>query len=330
MNFSVKRWFYDNYKGVILFFLSMPPLLVSFISTVHCIGFFGLSNPFVWSLILSGAIEVAALSSLAGITVKISRPSLWIIFFLVTFIQIIGNVYYSFDFIINKINTVNPNWIKNWIDLMQPFFEAGGIEMNDTISMSRWLAYISGGVLPIISLSFLHMLVSYTDSLKENEFNDNNLRSNNQNIKNEDVVENNAVPVKETNNTSELKDVDEKIVTINADINKSENNDAKKTDFGKMIEDKKKKLEEEKHYFIPLLGILFNNGTINKGDVLPTYPEFVKIVNKEQYADSTIKKFLTYCNYLEITSLSNDVRKALVNFNEAKMIMENYLSFNSI
>ena len=40
------------------------------------------------------------------------------------------------------------------------------IEPTDLISHKRFLSFLEGGILPIISLSFLHMLVVYTEDLK--------------------------------------------------------------------------------------------------------------------------------------------------------------------
>ena len=61
-----------------------------------------------------------------------------------------GNTYYAFDFIANKM-TNNGEWTQNWISLF-------GIENESVSTTKRILAIISGAVLPVISLTFLHLL----------------------------------------------------------------------------------------------------------------------------------------------------------------------------
>jgi hypothetical protein len=52
-----------------------------------------------------------------------------------------------------------------------PLTELMGVDPTDLVGNKRFLAFFAGGMLPIISLSFLHMLVKFTeeDRLKENE-----------------------------------------------------------------------------------------------------------------------------------------------------------------
>jgi hypothetical protein len=49
-----------------------------------------------------------------------------------------------------------------------------GVEEGDMIGHKRFLALFSGGLLPMISLSFLHMLVKFSEN-KEMENNDDSL-----------------------------------------------------------------------------------------------------------------------------------------------------------
>jgi hypothetical protein len=57
----------------------------------------------------------------------------------------------------------------DWVDLVSPLLEFMSVEADDYVSHKRFLALFSGGMLPIISLSFLHMLVKFTeeDRVKE-------------------------------------------------------------------------------------------------------------------------------------------------------------------
>lgn len=159
-------WFRNNYRGVIIGALAFVPFIVSIISTIHVVNFFKLSN-FSWlAVTLAIAFEVGALSALAAIAVmdKINKFSLWSIFILITLMQMMGNTYYAFDFISNRMLT-EPTWTQNWIDL----FSINNAEIGVT---KRILAIVSGAILPIISLTFLDMLITYiakTRSVDEEE-----------------------------------------------------------------------------------------------------------------------------------------------------------------
>ena len=160
MSKKIGAWFRLNYRNVIIGALIVVPFLVSLISTIHVVNFFKLSN-FNWlAVTLAIAFEVGALSSLAALAVmdKISKFSLWLIFILITIMQMMGNTYYAFDFMTTKMTT-HPEWTQNWIDL----FSINGEGLPAT---KRILAIVSGAILPVISLTFLHILISYISSTK--------------------------------------------------------------------------------------------------------------------------------------------------------------------
>ena len=99
-----------------------------------------------------------------------------------------------------------------------------------------------------------------------------------------------------------------------------------KENFEDFVQKKKKKLEEDRKIFLPLLKSFYKEGEIKAGNVMPTYPEFNELVKESGYSDDNIKMFLTLCNYLEITELSDNIRKSKVDYEEAKNMMNKYLS----
>lgn len=155
------NWFKKNNKAVISTSFLIPILLIAFVSISHVSGWYGLSNPLSWALYLSVAIEIAALSSLAGITVNLGR-FIYVPFGIVTFIQFLGNLFYSFQYI-----DLKNKFFLAWVDLVSPLFEMMGIEPTDLLSHKRILALVSGGLLPLISLTFLHMLVKVSNKSVE-------------------------------------------------------------------------------------------------------------------------------------------------------------------
>jgi hypothetical protein len=107
------------------------------------------------ALTLALAFEIGALSALAGLVAlgKINKNVVWFIFLTLTFFQMMGNTYYAYDLISQKM-IANPDLIKNWQELF-------GLLEEDQIMVKRIIAILSGAILPIVSLSFLDLLVDY-------------------------------------------------------------------------------------------------------------------------------------------------------------------------
>lgn len=157
----MKNWIQNNLKNIIVTCFIIPILLVAFVSISHVTTMYELSNPIVWSIYLSIAIEIAALSALAAVSVKMGR-FVYIPFIIVTIIQFLGNLFFAYSFI-NETSTS----FKNWVELIGPLFEPMGVELSDVPSQKRILAFFTGGLLPFISLTFAHMLVVFTEKQKE-------------------------------------------------------------------------------------------------------------------------------------------------------------------
>ena len=133
----------------------LPILLVAAISISHVVSWYDMANPINWAIYLSIAIEVAAITALVAATNKI-KGGIWFMFGIVTFIQMIGNIFYSFK----EIDETG-ELFKSWIELTGPVWELMGTETTDLVGMKRWLAFLEGGLLPIISLTSLHFFVKY-------------------------------------------------------------------------------------------------------------------------------------------------------------------------
>jgi len=143
------------------FMFLIPILLVAGISISHVVTWYDIANPLSWAIYLSIAIEVGAMSALVAATNRISG-GVWFMFGLVTFIQMIGNIFYSF----NEIDETG-KLFKTWVELTGPIWESFGTELTDTVGLKRYLAYLEGGLLPIISLTSLHFFVKYDKSVVE-------------------------------------------------------------------------------------------------------------------------------------------------------------------
>ena len=76
----------------------------------------------------------------------------------------IGNIFYSY-----KEIDASGELFKSWIELTNPVWEALGSDTSDVVSLKRWLAFLEGGLLPIISLTSLHFFIKYEDKKEDGE-----------------------------------------------------------------------------------------------------------------------------------------------------------------
>ena len=149
---SIFNWIKNNPNRAMFL---VPILLVAGISISHVVTWYDIANPINWAIYLSIAIEVGAMTALVAATNKI-KGGVWFMFGLVTLIQMIGNIFYSFK----EIDS-NGELFKSWVELTGPLWEMIGSDPTDAISMKRWLSFLEGGLLPIISLTSLHFFVKY-------------------------------------------------------------------------------------------------------------------------------------------------------------------------
>jgi len=155
------NWFQRNFKTLIYTAFLVPILAVAFVSISHVTTWYGISNPLSWAIYLSIGIEIAALSALAAISAQMGKK-VYFPFAIVTLIQFLGNIYFSYQF----IDITSESFI-DWVELVDPIVSFMGVESGDMVGHKRFLALFSGGMLPIISLSFLHMLVKFEEEEKK-------------------------------------------------------------------------------------------------------------------------------------------------------------------
>ena len=153
----ISDWLKRNEKTIIISSFVIPIIIVAVVSISHVTQWYGISNPLSWAVYLSIGIEIAALSSLAALSAGMGK-NVYLPFIIVTLIQFIGNIFFSYSYI-----DVNSLSFKNWVELVTPIVNMVGVESTDLIGHKRFLAFFSGGILPIISLSFLHMLIKFTE-----------------------------------------------------------------------------------------------------------------------------------------------------------------------
>lgn len=125
-------------------------ILVSFVSTIHIINFFELSNSHWLSVTLGIAFELGSAASLCSIAFldKANKYIVWGLFILLTLFQIQANAWTVF---------ANVHDYRSWVELFW---------LNDAseIIQKRVLAIVSGAILPIVALGFIKSLVDYMKS----------------------------------------------------------------------------------------------------------------------------------------------------------------------
>ena len=121
--------------------------MVSAISTIHVIDFFKLSNPDWLAITLAISFEVGAAACLGAIVIlnKTSKALVWMLFILITVMQMMGNMYYAYSHIHD---------FQGWIELF-------GLVDEEIIAQKRILSIVSGAILPIVALGFIKSLVDY-------------------------------------------------------------------------------------------------------------------------------------------------------------------------
>jgi len=157
------NWFQKNFKTIIYLAFLIPILTVAFVSISHVTSWYGITNPVSWAIYLSIGIEIAALSALAAISANMGRV-VYIPFGIVTFIQFLGNIFFAYQYI-----QTDSKIFLDWVEMVDPVVSYLGVESGNLISHKRFLALFAGGMLPLISLSFLHMLVKFEEDGKKNK-----------------------------------------------------------------------------------------------------------------------------------------------------------------
>jgi hypothetical protein len=157
------NWFQKNFKTIIYLAFLIPILTVALVSISHVTSWYGITNPISWEIYLSIGVEIAALSALAAISAYMGRV-VFIPFGIVTFIQFLGNIFFAYQYI-----QIDSKIFLDWVEMVDPVVSYLGVESGNVISHKRFLALFAGGMLPLISLSFLHMLVKFEEEGKKNK-----------------------------------------------------------------------------------------------------------------------------------------------------------------
>ena len=146
-----------NFKKAIVFCFILVPLLSSIISTVHLVDFFYLGNPSWISYTVAIAIELGAVASFLTLSIlsKLNKTIVWGMFFILFFMQVIGNIYFSYDWVSDKI-AQDPTWLSNFREMMEFFIYKVDMKTSKMI-----LSLLIGVPIPLISVFLLKSTTDY-------------------------------------------------------------------------------------------------------------------------------------------------------------------------
>lgn len=146
-------------KAMIILF-SILYLAVGFVSVYHAINFFAISNENWLAVILAVAFEIGQAAVLFSLLVNKSKKTMpWILMIVLTLVQILGNVYSSYQYA--ALNSTEE--IKYFTDSVLFYLQDPDPKVNQVM-----ISYITGAILPIVSLCMTSMVVGVAELDKEN------------------------------------------------------------------------------------------------------------------------------------------------------------------
>lgn len=151
-----------KYFLTILF--SILYISVGFVSVYHAIAFFELSNSPWLAIILACAFEIGQAAVLFYLLISKDKKIMpWILMGVLTLVQILGNVYSSYMYMMLN----NSDLIKYFTDSVLFFIQDPNPKVNHVM-----ISYITGAILPIVSLCMTSMVVNtlgYNDKKTSDE-----------------------------------------------------------------------------------------------------------------------------------------------------------------
>lgn len=148
-------------KYTLIGLFSILYLSVGFVSVYHSISFFELSNQPWLALILACAFEIGQAAVLFYLLISKDKQVMpWILMGVLTLVQILGNVYSSYSYMI--IN--NMDLVKYFTDSVLFFIQDPNPKVNHVM-----ISYITGAILPVVALCMTSMIVNVLNYNKKEE-----------------------------------------------------------------------------------------------------------------------------------------------------------------
>lgn len=155
-------------RTIVTSFIAVP-ILSSIISTLHLIDLFELGNPGWLALALAIAIEIGSVASFLTLSIlsRVNKTIVWSMFILLFFMQIVGNMYFSYEWITEQIAN-KASWIDSFKQMTE--FFTGELEPGD---VKMYLTILISWPIPLISVFLLKSAVDYIGSDKQEKESEN-------------------------------------------------------------------------------------------------------------------------------------------------------------
>lgn len=142
-------------------------ITVALVSLIHSFAFFGLANDNAMSIMLGTTFEIGQAAVLLSIlTSKKDRSRImpWCLMILLTAVQVLGNVYSSYKYLMTH-STGDLRFFKEPIFIWTTLPDAQATVI---------ITYIVGAILPIVALCMTSMVSNYIEDTSNEDANDNN------------------------------------------------------------------------------------------------------------------------------------------------------------
>jgi hypothetical protein len=143
-------------KIIVTSFVSVP-ILSSVISTLHLVDLFYLGNPNWLAVALAIAIEIGSIASFLTLSIlsRLNKTIVWSVFAILFFMQIVGNMYYSYEWITLKM-LENSKWLESFEQMVEFFM--GDLE---TVDVKMYLTILISWPIPLVSVFLLKSATDY-------------------------------------------------------------------------------------------------------------------------------------------------------------------------
>ena len=142
-------------------------ITVALVSLIHSFAFFGLANDNAMSIMLGTTFEIGQAAVLLSIlTSKRDRSRImpWCLMILLTAVQVLGNVYSSYKYLMTH-STGDLRFFKEPIFIWTTLPDAQATVI---------ITYIVGAILPIVALCMTSMVSNYIEDTSNEDVDDNN------------------------------------------------------------------------------------------------------------------------------------------------------------
>ena len=171
-------------------------ITVALVSLIHSFAFFGLANDNAMSIMLGTTFEIGQAAVLLSIlTSKKDRSRImpWCLMILLTAVQVLGNVYSSYKYLMTH-STGDLRFFKEPIFIWTTLPDAQATVI---------ITYIVGAILPIVALCMTSMVSNYIEDTSNEDIED----TSNENIDDNNKLEKHPVEVpKDYNNIGEVEE----------------------------------------------------------------------------------------------------------------------------